>query len=743
MAWQNTEDAVRKIASYIWNRSAVAKTIAGVKCDCVLEVEPDHRIIIEITEENSLEKIRTDIAKLRTVKSALMVDEIYAKCYFVMRDKPTDSMRNSGDAQRIEVLSIEEFKNLYFDYPSYVHIRSTRQFGSLIDSETGLPENNIYIKVSYVESKTGLKLGIKEIITRLKAGKKIILKGDFGSGKSRCIKQIFDTINHDTYSDFYSIAINLRDHWGAKRSTEILNRHFDELGLDAQRFMKSFTNPNIIYLLDGFDEIGTQLWSTDVKKMRHTRELSVASLKDIITHATGGVLICGRDYYFNSDKEMLACFGLAENNTIILECHNEFTDAEILEFLKENCSNLIDDKITLPEWLPKRPLVMQLVLKYAKDIFYLENALEDICDFWYEFLNKICERESRINPALNPDTIKQILILLAQKTRVKNQDTGPITLEDLSSAFEEVVGIPPNDESSIMLQRLPTIGRINADSPDRQFLDVFILNGLRAENIIQAQRNSIRSILEEQWENPMDFNGCAILSAYIRKDSKREGVFIALAIQAANHKNNIMASDIISALTLSDETDSIDYKNINIIESHFTNLIFAGKQIRNLYIASSFIDSLDITNASFSQNVTIKDCCIRKVTGISSDKGIPPQIQECDIENFEAIGTVSRIKKAKLSDPQKILVTIIKKEFFQPGRGRKEEALLRGLGTTTSKHYADKILNKLLDEGIITKHKGDEGYIYSPVRKYAQRMDAILTQLTTSQDDVWLYASSL
>lgn len=38
-----------------------------------------------------------------------------------------------------------------------------------------------------------------------------------------------------------------------------------------------------MYLLDGFDEIGTQSWSSDKQIMQHIREMSVCALKDLIT----------------------------------------------------------------------------------------------------------------------------------------------------------------------------------------------------------------------------------------------------------------------------------------------------------------------------------------------------------------------------------------------------------------------------------------------------------------------------
>lgn len=75
--WQDLERRIRNIASNRWNCNATTETIAGVKCDCVLKPQPDEWIIVEITEESSLEKVRTDIAKLVTVKQSLFMNNVF------------------------------------------------------------------------------------------------------------------------------------------------------------------------------------------------------------------------------------------------------------------------------------------------------------------------------------------------------------------------------------------------------------------------------------------------------------------------------------------------------------------------------------------------------------------------------------------------------------------------------------------------------------------------------------------
>lgn len=736
--WQSFEKKIRDIASYRWNCSATTETIAGVKCDCVLKPDVDQYIIIEITEESSLTKVRNDITKLATVRLSLMQKGIFAKCYFVMKDIPTDSMRAAGEGQRVFIRSAEEFQNEYFEYKSYVYIRKQKQFGSLINIETGEPENNTYINVLYLNKRTGQELGINDIVDLLKKGKKVILKGDFGLGKSRCVKQIFDIMTQDTVRNPYVISINLRDHWGSKRATEILDRHFADLGLNARNFIKTYEKPNIVYLLDGFDEIGTQSWSSDPRRMQYIRRISVCALKDLLQKVQGGVLITGREYYFNSDNEMFNSLGLSEEQTVLLECHREFTEDQLLNYIVQNLPSLKDkgDLKSLPLWFPKRPLVIQLLLKYAGDIFSVNYALDDMCGFWHAFLSKICEREANIYPTLNPEIIKNVLLYLSNFTRSSTSNTGPISQTDLSNAFEFASGFSPSDESSIMLQRLPSLGRISADSPDRQFLDGFILNGLRAENIIQLSKSWDTSILATEWKYPLDTTGLQILSEYISKDSKRLDTFITMARKASTATNKVLASDIVSALCLLD-VDYLDFKDICIRDGYFSYLSFEGKEIKRLTLLDCGIERINLTNSKFLDQVQIKDCIISTVYGVSSLKSIPDEFVNCSIENYETLATTTLIRRANLSISQKLLVEMLRKIFFQPGAGRKEAALLRGMGATANKQLSEKILGKLMDEGLVTRHRGDEGYIYKPVRSKTGRITQIIADLTLSKDPLW------
>lgn len=358
MGWQDFETKIREIASFRWNCTAVAEDYAGVKCDCILKLSPEEWIVIEITENNTLQKVREDIAKLQVVRCACKQDDIFCRAYIVVNGNPTGSMRESGQANKIRVLSETEFQNEFFDYSSYVFNRRKKQFGSLI-SVDGRPEENKYVSVSYNDIKTGDAYTIDSIINALKKGKRIVLKGDFGLGKSRCIKELFEKLTKESSANPYTIAINLREHWGAIRAQEILSRHFQDLGLQEDNYIKIFDQLDSIYLLDGFDEIVTQSWTSDTNRMRLIREKSVCAVKDLIQKAKGGVLIAGREYFFNSDEELLRCLGLSKKDVIILECPPGFSDSELQQFIDDNISKDLVGNTKVPEWFPRRPLVIQ------------------------------------------------------------------------------------------------------------------------------------------------------------------------------------------------------------------------------------------------------------------------------------------------------------------------------------------------------------------------------------------------
>ena len=734
MTWTELEDLVREISSYIWDVPARAETINGVRFDCVVKKEHDYWVIAEVSKDNSLEKIRIDIAKLQTVKLYLNSQGIYVKCYFVCENKPTENVITTANGFNIEALCFKDLQAKFFDYNKYHFIRSQKKFGSAVDPKSGDKDIRKYVPVKYTERATGKQLTIDDITMNIYLKKQVILLGNYGTGKSRCVQEIFiKMLIGVPFPSLYPMAINLRDNWGLKRGSEIIRRHFEDLGLTkfADNVVKVIDKGKVPLFLDGFDEIGSQAWSDNPEKLADIKYDALAGVRDLVKDSKAGILITGREHYFNTDEEMFKCLGINPSNSLVLACADEFTNDEMLEYL-----SVISQVTSVPKWLPRRPLICQVLSTLdEKSIERIVQEHGGEIEFFYTFIIAICDREARIHSSLDANTIKQVLLELANISRRKPYNMGPITVSELNMAFEKVVGSPPVDESAIMLHRLPLLGRIQSETTDRQFVDEYILDGLRAESLTMiVHRESWDNYINDEWINPLKLFGIHCVARDIDLTNNETSYYRLLKL-ACKSRNHFLGSDILSSMLISDK-GQVHFGGVKLSEGYFVTLDFSETRASDFEISDSIIEDLNIS-AFKPMNIVVSSCLIKTIHGISSIEGIPTWIEKPSIENYEVVTNVSRIKQADLTVQQKIFVTIIHKIFFQPGSGRKEAALLKGLGDAADKRIAKKIMSVLVDEGIVDTHPGYEGTIYVPIRRYTKRMRDIITQLKLSEDPVW------
>ena len=189
--------------------------------------------------------------------------------------------------------------------------------------------------------------------------------------------------------------------------------------------------------------------------------------------------------------------------------------------------------------------------------------------------------------------------------------------------------------------------------------------------------------------------------------------------------------------------DYIDFKEVVIDGGYFSYLSFESKEIQRLTILNSIIEKLDLTNSKMAENMEIRKSFISTIYGISSKNSIPSQFYDCEVKQFEMLATNTLVKRARLSDSQKILVEIIHKLFFQPGKGRREETLLRETAGSSNRKLSQNILQELLKEKLVKIVPGDDGDVYKPVRRETGRMDKILTDLTLSRDPLWIKVTEM
>ncbi|WP_394692518.1 hypothetical protein [Hyphobacterium sp.] len=139
------EERVRDVASKIWNSDCVSELLNGVRVDGIVRLGADRRIIIEATKQKSLEKIRTDIAKLNSIRSTGFGNNIYSECFIVTYFVPTDSMKQAASDANVNLLTYKQFKSKYFDFTRYHDKRIKKPFGSAFNHQTGSLDSRPYI----------------------------------------------------------------------------------------------------------------------------------------------------------------------------------------------------------------------------------------------------------------------------------------------------------------------------------------------------------------------------------------------------------------------------------------------------------------------------------------------------------------------------------------------------------------------------------------------------------------------
>ena len=286
-----------------------------------------------------------------------------------------------------------------------------------------------------------------------------------------------------------------------------------------------------------------------------------------------------------------------------------------------------------------------------------------------------------------------------------------------------------------MLQRLPSLGRVAPDSGDRQFIDSYILDGLRAHHVhrlVIGDESGKRNASSEKWTNPLQPLGQKVLAS---RATLSPGGYLNLAKMSAQAKNRTLAGDIVAGLMR--VNGGTDFNGLALTDAAISELDFIDGTSVNLTIEQSTIE-LVVVPQSPPHATFLRSNLIGKIQGASSVSGLGEWVRDNEIENFDSVSTTSRIRDAGLSPSHEVLVTIIKKTFFQPGSGRKEEALLRGFAAGAFGKVAPKVLNILVTAGVLTFFRGDEGRVYAPNRSAAGRMKTMLDELRSSADQIWI-----
>ncbi len=744
-SWRNLEHYVRHLGHILWGKTLVPERIDGVNFDGVARLSDEEIVLVEITEEHNLDKIRSDTAKIAAVKLRFASQSIVARAYIVLKDDPTPGMIDIAKEHRINVMSIKTFASQAFDFDAYESIRKNAPFGSAIDPVTGEPDTNAYIPVTYLAEDRVRSVTVEQIAEGLIRRNRTVLLGEYGTGKSRCVKEAFQILSKRfRAASAYPMAINLREHWGAQSGVEIIAGHLKRLGLSnsVDRAMQLLHAGSILLLLDGFDEVGTQLFGNTDERRTAIRRQALSGVRDLLQLSKGGALITGRPHYFEDNKDLLEALGLSLRNdgTSIIQSRLEFEDTQANAYLAA-----IGITHPAPKWLPRKPLMFQVIAAIDRpDAEAILQSDSGEIGFWGQFIDTVCLREAKMHSSIEASTVRGVLGNLARFARAGHQSLGRFTPKDINHAYELASGRAPDQAGNLMLSRLCTLGRIEPESPDRQFVDPYIVQLLFADCLTDDVTAKNHDVLGHSYIQPLQPLGLYFLAQWLDTYDSESDAY-ALILRDANPKNSQIIAELVSALLLIDSTP-LDMSGVKIVGGELCLLPLGFRKLLNVEFCDCIIDLLALDNCKIdgSSGVRILRSDISRATGLSSSSALPDWIQDCKIYNVDNVSNAARIKSSPLPPAQKLFLSVVHKIFFQRGGGRKENSLYKGgFGQNFDRKLIDKILALLVSEGLIERSKDSSGYIYNPNREYTSRMKAIKDQLSLSKDPLWIKLESL
>jgi hypothetical protein len=369
------EDLVRRVAEAVWRLEPGGCQPEWYRGDPVLhELDgiarlPEVTHLLMATAETKLAKVRDDVQKLDAAERRERKNSAVIKKWLITEKQLNAEHISHARGRGVEVLTLAQFRDRFFNGREYIAKRRNAAFGSsrnLRDGSISIPEDE-YVQLPMVgrvihggAPEGAVPISLDKVQEELENGRAVVLLGPFGAGKSLTAREIFFQLSKEHLKNVDSVipvAINLREHWGALYADEILERHARSIGFSPKEGLTVAWRAGLVcMILDGFDEVASQTIAkpNDKQFLRRIRFEALQAVRDLIRNAPSGtgVLLCGRDHYFDTTAELAHALALSARPVRLVRV-DEFSEKQAAEFLRKFSST---DK--LPDWLPRKPLIL-------------------------------------------------------------------------------------------------------------------------------------------------------------------------------------------------------------------------------------------------------------------------------------------------------------------------------------------------------------------------------------------------
>lgn len=749
------EAEVLRIARALWAHSDPyqgSTNAGGAERDGVF-VGPDIVAVVEATVSRRLDKAKKDGRKLKELVGTLARKYPLkaVKGYFVTKDEPQADQRdyikslNAG----VVALSFAQLRGLLVDSREYLSARGRYSFGSARNPLTGDARDlGEYVPLGLMpisSSKTQKALSVINLADRLIQGESFILLGDFGAGKSMTLHEVYRKLAALHLKDStrpFPVALNLRDHQAQRDPDEALRRHAQAIGFgDSTQLVRAWRAGEVVLLLDGFDEIATSGWLGQTPNLRNVRHRSVELIRKFIDQSPlgAGLLVTGREHLFDSLEEMRSSLGLGSKPATVLRT-DEFSEEQVLSFLEK-----MGWRGVLPAWLPTRPLLLGYLSTSGSMSELVGNEMLSQAAGWNMLLDRICEREAKIELGLDAGTVRRVMERLATLARGRGDGFGPLYKDDLASAFKQVCGYELDEGSYVIVQRMPGLGVADPTDGSRSFIDSALGDSARAGDLIRMI--GAPSVVNELGFDHLSVAQVGELGLSVAElISVESGLDASAAIAASVQFDRAGGKDVFAfdclqlalQLGVQGSAPGLTVENLIVSQLHLSD---GDVDLGGVQFVSCLFEVLDLTEYEGNSPLpSFSNCMFGEIRGASSPNALPrDRFVDCDYGEFDNSTRTTRgiLAMPGLSDKQKVTLSILKKVYFQAGGGRRESALLRGLAQN-QKLLVHDALQGLVSEGLLVHSRSGSNSIYSNVRGQTRRVRDLFENPIASHDPVLL-----
>jgi hypothetical protein len=688
------EAEVRRVAEAVWGLAPG---------DCKPEHYSDNPVIREldgiaklrdvthllmVTVSRKLDKAKADFRKLEEASRIEGRDGVPTSKWFITKFALEAEHLKEGASQGVKALTLEQFRRRFFDGNRYVSARRNAAFGSArnladgsitIGSDEYVPspiteESRVTIKPT-PSAGDGEATDVEKVSERLCEGDTLVLLGPFGAGKSLTTRELFLQLSKlylKGTMDRVPLCISLRDHWGQSHADEILERHARSIGFTPREdLVTAWRAGFVLLLLDGFDELAAQVVARaeNVNFMREARADSLAGVRDLISNTPSGtgLLVAGRDHYFDDMPELVRSLGLATKRLRVLRLW-EFTEEQAVTFLKKRRAHE-----SLPDWIPRKPLLLGYLAHTGllEDILRIDGS-SGFGSAWDQFLDMICAREAAHGrTVMDPETLRRVLERLACEVRATSSGNGPITGRELAEAYRLETGQPAGEGVLMQLQRLPGLAQREQDPGARSFIDEDLLAALQGSAVSRLVLEGTKGIADRSWMHALPRKALGMAAFKLSAQNAVAGTVLAATRRPASAREPLgqLAADYVEiALEMLREDDVLDCDGLALSEVTLGTINLEDARVDNLYIDNSIVDEVVLGARGINSRLSVKKCTVRLVSGVPSADGLPAgMFTGCEVLLFEDMSTNAAVMRTELAPTLKALLSVLRKLYLQAG----------------------------------------------------------------------------